>query len=187
MGARLRSLSRAERDAAGATIARAVAALGAYARASRVAAYVALDDEAPTRAILERVLASGRVLLLPRIAEGGLEFAAAGGLAALRRSSLGVLEPDRSCPAFALAAPDLVLVPGIAFDRRGGRLGRGAGHYDRALAQLERGVVAIGVGFSFQLVDAVPMAPLDRRVAGVVTENGLLVAPTDRDPQRDPG
>ncbi len=72
-----------------------------------------------------------------------------------------------------LAAGDLLLAPGLAFDRSGGRLGRGAGYYDRALeaaAALE--LTVFGLAYSFQVVKRVPQEPHDRRMAGVITEEG---------------
>jgi 5-formyltetrahydrofolate cyclo-ligase len=67
----------------------------------------------------------------------------------------------------------LMLVPGLAFDPMGHRLGRGGGHYDRALAAAA-GAVALGVGFGFQVVSEVPVEAWDRPVSGILTERGLL-------------
>ena len=69
--------------------------------------------------------------------------------------------------------PDvLVLVPGVAFDERGGRLGRGAGHWDRTLAGAT-GAVAFGVGYELQIVERVPLEAHDRPVAALITERGI--------------
>lgn len=188
MSARRASLARRDRVAAGDAVARIACALPEFECARRVAAYVALDDEVPTRAILDAVLASGRVLLLPRLAAKRLEFAAVAGLTALRRGGFGVFEPQSSSAALELAPDDLVFLPGVAFDRRGGRLGRGGGHYDRAFPPATAAPLLLGVAFSFQLVDAVPVGPADRRVDGIVTELGIVrTAIPPRDPTRDPG
>jgi 5-formyltetrahydrofolate cyclo-ligase len=188
MSARRLSLSRDERIAAGDAVARIAGAVPEFERAARVAAYVALDDEVPTRAILDGVLASGRILLLPRLVATRLEFAVVEDLASLRRGGFGVLEPRASSVALELAPDDLVFVPGVAFDRRGGRLGRGGAHYDRAFPPATRAPVLLGVAFSFQLVDVVPMGPSDRCVDGIVSELGIVRVPTrPRDPTRDPG
>ena len=188
MSARRRSLSRDERVSAGDAVARIACALPEFERAERVAAYVALDDEVPTRAILDAVLASGRVLLLPRLVAKRLEFAAVEALTSLRRGGFGVFEPPASSALLELAPDDLVFVPGVAFDRRGGRLGRGRGHYDRAFPPATAAPVLLGVAFSFQLVDAVPVGPSDRRVEGIVSEAGIVRVPAPpRDPTRDSG
>ena len=84
----------------------------------------------------------------------------------------GVREPvaaDDPAPA-----PAAVLVPGVAFDAAGGRLGRGGGFYDRSLAALPAGVRLIGVCFACQLVERVPREPHDALVHAVVTERGIL-------------
>ncbi|MBA3324978.1 MAG: 5-formyltetrahydrofolate cyclo-ligase, partial [Rhodobacteraceae bacterium] len=72
--------------------------------------------------------------------------------------------------------PDVLLVPMLAFDARGGRLGYGGGYYDRTLAELRarREVPALGFAYGGQTVDAVPHGPGDARLDGVVTEAGLL-------------
>ncbi len=162
------------RARAAAAIAEHVRSLPEYARAPRVAAYAALPDEVPTAVFLREVLASGRVLLLPRLAGEAFEFVAVSDLSALRAGRFGVAEPSATGRAESLAADDLVLVPGVAFDERGGRLGRGSGFYDRSLPRGAGAPVVLGIAFACQLVEAVPMAPHDRGVDGVVTEQGVL-------------
>lgn len=187
MRARRQSLSQGERRGAGVAIARIVIAQPEFERASRVAAYVALADEVPTGEILDAVLASGRPLLLPRSAEGGLAFAVVTDLTSLRPGRFGVLEAPGSCATSALAPNDLVIVPGVAFDGSGRRLGRGGGHYDRAFAALATPPFRVGLAFSFQLLEVVPAGRLDQSVDGVATESGFLRASLPRDPSRDPG
>jgi 5-formyltetrahydrofolate cyclo-ligase len=81
--------------------------------------------------------------------------------------------PPAEAPA---VEPDLLLVPLLAFDRRGYRLGYGGGFYDRSLAELrvKKPVVAIGVAYADQEVDHVPTAPEDARLDAVLTERGLI-------------
>ncbi len=85
----------------------------------------------------------------------------------------GTREP---APTASEIIPDVLFVPLAAFDRRGFRLGYGAGYYDSTLAALRRSkpVLAVGVGFSVQEVDAVPTEPHDERLDAVVTEHGLI-------------
>lgn len=89
---------------------------------------------------------------------------------------LGVREPGLASPAIDPDAFDVVLVPGLAFDRAGRRLGRGGGYYDRFLGSLASGAretTFIGVCWSGQIVSNVPTGPLDRRVHMLLTEHGL--------------
>ncbi|MEE2779568.1 MAG: 5-formyltetrahydrofolate cyclo-ligase [Myxococcota bacterium] len=83
----------------------------------------------------------------------------------------GILEPPVDAPIFDPAELDLLLVPGVCFDRNGGRLGQGGGYYDRMLAMLSR-VHVVGVAFEVQVIERVPMGPLDVPVRGLVTEGG---------------
>lgn len=148
-------------------------------KSSRVVAlFATLPGEVDTRPLLERSQREGKRLLLPRIlADDTLEFAIVEGIESLRPGRFGVLEPDEGCPAQAIGEDTIVFVPGLAFDRRGGRLGRGAGYYDRALA--ESGPRSgrpriIGMAFESQLVEIVPMGQGDIRMDGVITERGLV-------------
>lgn len=87
---------------------------------------------------------------------------------------LGLRAPKTDAPEVPLDQLAAVIVPGLAFDRRGGRLGRGAGFYDRFIARLDRPAVrVIGVCFEAQLVERAPTEPHDARMDAVVTENGI--------------
>lgn len=89
------------------------------------------------------------------------------------RDRHGILTPrgGRSVRATEI---DAIVVPGLAFDRSGGRLGRGAGYYDRLLFRVTEHCATVGFGLAFQLVERVPCGPLDRRVHRVVTDRELV-------------
>jgi 5-formyltetrahydrofolate cyclo-ligase len=148
----------------------------AVARARRIALYAALPDEVPTRPLFEALAARRASLVFPRVQdERALVFAAVADWSELRPGRYGVLEPPAEAPAARPAQGDLVLVPGVAFDRSGRRLGRGGGFYDRAFAPGAEGApLLVGVAYAFQLVPVVPATPADRRMDGVVSEEGLL-------------
>ena len=106
-----------------------------------------------------------------------LEFAVVEKMKSLQPGRYGVLEPDLRCPVQPMTADTIVLVPGCAFARAGGRLGRGAGYYDRviqACRDAEGRPRFIGVGFESQVIEAVLMKSLDMRTDGGVTEIGLF-------------
>lgn len=139
------------------------------AGADMVASYAATADEVDPRP-LEAGLAS---LCFPRVADsGGLGFHAC------RREELapgafGIAEPPESAP---LATPSILLVPLLLFDRNGGRLGQGGGHYDRALRSLRAAgsVRAIGLAWDMQEAEALAMAPWDERLDLVATPTRLI-------------
>lgn len=85
----------------------------------------------------------------------------------------GVVQPTKSCRPVAAQPVSAILVPGLAFDRQGGRLGRGAGFYDRTLAELPPEIPRWSVAFSAQVVLEVPMAEWDQRLHGLILPTGI--------------
>jgi 5-formyltetrahydrofolate cyclo-ligase len=144
-------------------------------QASRFALYAALPDEVPSRPLFDALSALGRPCLFPRALPGHrLAFAAVSDWSELRPGRYGVLEPPAQAAVIRPGAGDLVLVPGVAFDRAGDRLGRGIGYYDRTFPASAPGApLLIGVAYQLQLVDALPCLETDRRMDAVVTELGL--------------
>ena len=89
--------------------------------------------------------------------------------AAMTETSFGAMEPAEG-RVLEVAELDLVVVPGVAFDRSCDRVGYGGGYYDRLLGMRRDGAAAIAIAFSIQIVDRVPTGAIDRRIDGVVTE-----------------
>jgi 5-formyltetrahydrofolate cyclo-ligase len=143
--------------------------------ARRFALYAALPGEVPSRPLFDSLRALGRPCLFPRaLPEGGLAWSAVADWSELRPGRYGVPEPPEQADVIRPEAGDLVLVPGVAFDRAGGRLGRGAGYYDRAFPVSAPGApLLIGVAYEIQRVDALPLVETDRRMDAVVTERAL--------------
>lgn len=151
-------------DAHGAAEQAAVEALAAHP-ADRVAAYVSVGSEPRTVALLE-ALAPRKVLLPVLLADGDLDWALAG--EGLEPGQHGLLEPrGRRLGADAIASCGLVVVPALAVDRQGVRLGRGGGSYDRALARTRGWVVALL--HDGELLAELPHEPHDRPVHAVVS------------------
>jgi 5-formyltetrahydrofolate cyclo-ligase len=143
-------------------------------RAARVALYAATPDELPTRPLFEGLTATRTVRLLPRIRGNALEFAAVERWDELRPGRYGVLEPPADRPRVALGPGDAVVVPGVAFDASGNRLGRGGGYYDRAFPPADGAApLLVGAGYAFQLLESVPHDSRDRAVDAIVSEVGL--------------
>ena len=135
-----------------------------------VALYRALPSECDTSALAEALQAAGKEICYPVIAAGAraLEFRRAAG--AFVPGALGIEQPTGA--PVPLSAIDLLVVPAVAADARGGRLGRGKGHYDATLALCPAAAVALV--FEVQLVPEVPLGEHDRPVAAVCTEARLL-------------
>jgi 5-formyltetrahydrofolate cyclo-ligase len=166
------AVDEAEREAWSKRIEERLAGLDVWRDAAVVHTYVgAVQGEVATRGIVARALREGKTVVCPRVRwkPRGLDSFAIGSLDELAESARGLWEPD---PARAEpvgdAALDLVIVPGIAFDRRGWRIGFGAGLYDRFLA----GVTAprVALAFSLQILDSLPVEPHDEPVDWIATE-----------------
>ena len=131
----------------------------------------AVAGEVATRGIVGRALREGKTVVCPRVRWNprGLDSYAIGSLDELVESARGLWEPDPArAPRVDDATLDLVLVPGIAFDRRGWRIGFGAGLYDRFLAGVDAPRAALA--FSLQILDPLPVEPHDEPVDWIVTE-----------------
>jgi 5-formyltetrahydrofolate cyclo-ligase len=145
-------------------------------RAATVAAYVSVGREPGTGALLDALAAAGKRVILPLLQpDNDLDWAAYSGAEALVSAGRGLLEPvgPRLGPD-AVATADAVLVPGLAVDRTGLRLGRGGGSYDRALGRVPLGTFTCVLLNDAEVLDLVPGAPHDRRVGAAVTERRLL-------------
>ena len=163
----------AAREQAGRDAARHLVASPEYQGCPRLLVYAALADELPLDHVVERAVAAGKRLLWPRvISDGRMCFASVDRVESLVPGRYGVREPPAAAPIETLGPDVLVLVPGVAFDARGGRLGRGAGLWDRALAD-PRGAVIFGVGYELQIIDTVPREAHDRLIDALLTEAGI--------------
>lgn len=170
-GTRRRALPETERRDRSAAACDRLAGLPELAAAELVALYAALPDEAdpgPARDALER---AGSRIALPRVTDAGtLVLVAADG--DLTPGYRGVLEPAGE--PLPVDAVDVIVVPGVAFDRDGGRLGRGGGHYDRLLASVGASTTSVGFAFSFQLIEHVPVLDHDQPVDVIVTDEEVV-------------
>jgi len=129
-----------------------------------------LPDEADPSLLLARLIELGCQVAFPRVTAKAqpLEFHHVPDGAVMAPGSFGIHEPLDSWPR---AVPGLLLVPLLAFDASGHRLGYGGGFYDRTLAQLQ--VPAIGIAYAGQEVASLPRGPHDRTLDMVLTEQGL--------------
>jgi 5-formyltetrahydrofolate cyclo-ligase len=145
------------------------------ARDAVVALYHPLKDELDAAPLAAALARRGVALALPAVerrrAPLTMRSWAPGG--ALEKGPFGVMAPGRDAP---ILDPDIVVVPLLAFDRNGRRLGYGGGYYDRTLAKLRRAraVLAVGYGYGAQEVDAVPAGLLDQRLDWIVTEREAI-------------
>lgn len=138
-------------------------------------AYMALPQEVQTVRIIEQARQQGKRIAVP-VVKGSTIVAVElpQEAARLRCGPYGIVEPGETEPVIKAEEIQYVAVPGVAFDRQGGRLGFGKGYYDRFLAQLPAATYACGLAFSMQLVPYIPRLPHDVCMHGVVTEQGVI-------------
>ena len=162
----------AEREAAGRALVTPGLDLAADARV--VAAHAAVGSEPPTRPLLEALLARGVQVLLPVVTPTPhLGWGELVDWSLLRTSALGLLEPSASDDAAQRAlSADLLLLPAVAVDLAGHRLGRGGGYYDRWLPERPPGLV-VAVLYDDEVLDEVPHEPHDRPVDAALTPSGV--------------
>lgn len=152
-------------------IRRKLVRLAVYRRATMVACYVSLPYEVETHRLIHDMLKTGKRVAVPYVRGRQVKWSELRNLVReLRPGAFGVLEPQPSTRRPVRAQElDVVLVPGVAFDRHGHRLGHGQGYFDRFLDTLPATIPAIGLCFDFQLVAALPHEPHDHPVDAVLT------------------
>lgn len=168
-------LTQANREEQSAAIRQHLTQCPLWESAIQVLAYMPLKDEPNILPLMEEILKTGKILYLPRfdlksktyhharIEDVSLD---------LQKGQYGIPEPSMHCPSIEPSHMDLTLVPGLAFDSRGWRLGRGKGFYDRMLAGL--GGTHCGIAFDFQMVESVPHETLDQKMDWIITPEGAL-------------
>jgi 5-formyltetrahydrofolate cyclo-ligase len=134
-------------------------------------AYAPMRSEFDPRPLAAKIVAAGGRIVLPAIVAGELVFREHDPNAPLAAGVFGTSEPPPTAPVLD---PDVLLVPLLAFDRRGGRLGYGKGFYDRAIARVRasRRCGTVGLAFEAQRVEEIPLTPNDQRLDLILTEAG---------------
>lgn len=162
-----------ERARLSAAVCMRLTALPVLAGPRTLAGYRALRSEADPAAFLAGADRRGAVVALPRVERERLVLHRWRPGEPLERGPFGLEEPRRLAPVVDPGSLEAILVPGIAFDRRGHRLGYGRGYYDRLLPTLAK-AVRVGVAFDAQVVEELPAEPHDARLDWLVTETQVL-------------
>ena len=183
------ALSAQERGEAGRQIRDALLSLPEVQMAGTVAAYYSIGSEPDTRGLVFALWKRGAYVLLPLLRpDGDLDWASYEGPESLVTGPRGLREPGEAARgAGAVASADVVLVPALAVDRQGNRLGRGGGSFDRALARVGPLIPVIALLYDSELVERVPVEGHDTPVRavvrpgyGVTTCGGGIPGPTAR-------
>ena len=174
MGERAAGISFYQRQRESEQVCHLLSQQDAYRRAHVIMAYLALPSELNIDCLIELAWRHGKQVVAPRIAtrRKDMDIIKVTNLqSGMRMGPYQIREPvgDQVCPIESLS---LVIVPGIAFDDRGNRLGRGGGYYDRFLSRLSGQTICCGAGFRSQMIDAVIHDNHDVRLDALVTSDG---------------
>jgi 5-formyltetrahydrofolate cyclo-ligase len=149
-----------------------------FAKAKVLALYAPVHNEVDTAGVLAAALAAQKKVLYPVVFGDSLLFRRVLTPDQLRKGAFGILEPAALCDAHDPCEADLIVLPGVAFDAMGRRIGYGKGYYDRALHPLEGKGKLIGFCYDFQVVDDIAGEPHDVKMDLLITEK-RVVCPRD--------
>lgn len=147
-----------------------------YLECSTLFVYVSIENEVQTHDLIEAALKDGKQVCVPRVVPGeGMAAVPIRSVADdLKMGFHNIPEPVQQLKPISEKLVDLVVVPGLLFDREGYRIGYGGGYYDRYLQLLPQNSKTIGVVFHQLLVDRIPHEEYDRRVMLVITEKEMI-------------
>ena len=158
-----------EKEIEAANVFEKIEALPEFINAHNIIIYWSMPDELPTHDFIIR-WSKKKTMLLPVVKGEDMLIKPFSTKEELKQGSLGIWEPD--VQKEYLNSIDLVIVPGVAFDRNKSRLGRGKGYYDRYF--INKRIVKIGVCFDFQLLESIPIDSFDIKMDKVVTNSFLI-------------
>lgn len=142
-----------------------------FRQASCIALYYSIPGEVQTAGFLEKWFEK-KQLLLPLVVGDDLHLLPYKGKESLQPGAFGIPEPIDTEATVPESAVDLIIVPGVAFDRQLNRMGRGKGYYDRLLSTLQ--APKIGICFNFQLQNNIPVEPFDKKMDLIITEKEII-------------
>lgn len=142
-----------------------------YKNSKVVMLYASMEHEVNTSDMIDEALEMGKRVVLPLVVGLGKIIAKEieNRTTDLEKSTYGIYEPRGSNKEVPPGGIDIFIVPGVAFDKKNVRLGRGKGYYDRFLEKVGRQKTTIGLAFDFQIVDQIPKSPTDVPVSKVIT------------------
>ncbi|WP_160683452.1 5-formyltetrahydrofolate cyclo-ligase [Clostridium sp. C2-6-12] len=152
-----------------------------YREAKKIFIYISYASEINTKKIINKALKDNKKIYVPRteFKTRNMDAVEITSLDNLVQSTYGILEPSIEAPYIDPNELDLIVVPGVAFDRKGGRMGYGAGFYDRYFKKIKKEnknkIVKLALAYDLQMLDKVPMSEQDVPVDYILTENQFIV------------
>lgn len=153
--------------------------LEAFTQARCIALYAPIRNEVDTGLLFDEARRLGKRVLYPRVCGEAMRFHEVTDAACLEQGAFGILEPCATGAGYPPDEADLIVVPGVAFDTTGHRIGFGKGYYDRCLFRLGKTPVLVGLCHDFQLLEQIPSEGHDIRMQYLVTDRRTVLAGTD--------
>jgi 5-formyltetrahydrofolate cyclo-ligase len=172
--ARRKELSESDAELSSRLVQAAFIATKEFRKSKVLGLYAPVHKEVATWTVLEAALSSAKTVIYPAVAGNELEFRRILKPDMLRKGGFGIPEPDTLCDLHDPRDADLIVIPGIAFDQTGKRIGYGKGYYDRALHHLEGQGKLVGFCYDFQMVTAIAGEPHDVMMDMVITDKRVI-------------
>ena len=162
-------------QAASQTICKKLLSLKSITQSQHIAIYLASDNEVCLAPLIEKLQQQNKTLYAPVVTEQQLQFKQYISIEQCTPNQFNILEPQQA-QSFSADNCDCILVPGIAFDKSGGRLGYGKGYFDRTLAACHTHnlPITIGIAYHWQVLNTLPRDPWDQTCHHIVTEQSCF-------------
>lgn len=151
-----------------------------YKNSNKIFIYVSYSSEIDTIKIINKALGDGKEIFVPRTVfdTKAMDAVKINSLENMKKDRYGILEPEEGKPCVDPDELDLIVVPGVAFDKKGGRMGYGAGYYDRYFKKISNEkrnhVKKVALAYDFQIIDDVPMDKQDVKIDYIITDKNII-------------
>lgn len=148
--------------------------LNSYKRAKKVFVYIGFGSEINTKSLIEIMLKEGKEVFVPKVLEEEMIALKITSLNNLIESKFKILEPVGEKSDIDGEEFDLIIMPGVAFDRSGNRIGYGKGYYDKYLKDVKSDIKKIALAYELQLIEEIETEEHDLKVDSIITENEII-------------
>ncbi|MBD7911936.1 MULTISPECIES: 5-formyltetrahydrofolate cyclo-ligase [Clostridium] len=148
-----------------------------YRKAKNIFIYIGFGSEINTAEYINEFLEEGKNIFLPRIdlSKKVMDAVEIHSLEDLKKNKFGILEPGKDEAVIDKNLLDLIIVPGVAFDLWGGRVGYGGGYYDKYMSDIDESIHRLALCYQFQVLKELPKEKHDIKINEIITENGLII------------
>lgn len=148
--------------------------LNSYKKAKKIFIYIGFGSEINTKKLIEIMLKEGKEVFVPKVVEKEMIALKVTSLYNLVKSEFNILEPIGEKPDIDAEEFDLIIMPGVAFDRSGNRIGYGGGYYDKYLKDISFNIERIALAYEMQLIEEIDTEEHDLKVYSIITENEII-------------